>query len=307
MRGRIIKSTGSWYQVLSDENLIIKARIKGKIRLKDIKHTNPIAVGDWVDYEMEGDEGNAVIHHIHERQNYIIRKSSNLSKQTHILASNIDYVFIMATVAFPQTSIGFIDRILVTAEAYHIKPILIFNKIDLYNNEQQNRLNELCDLYEHKVGYSCMKVSALTKEGIDRLKDLLKNHTSLIIGHSGVGKTSTLNAIESGLGLKTSSLSSYHQKGQHTTTFAEMYPLSIGGFIIDTPGIREFGVIDIPDNELSHYFKEMKQYIGDCKFSNCLHTHEPNCAIINALNEGKISMIRYQSYLSILANEDVFA
>lgn len=306
MNGIVLKSTGSWYQVQTNQG-IISCRIKGKFRLDGLKHTNPVTVGDHVEIELEDKQETGIIQTIHPRKNYIIRKASNLSKQTHIIASNIDQAIMVATIAFPQTSLGFIDRFLVTAEAYHIPSVIVFNKTDLYTGELRNVLEETINLYENKVGYRCIKTSINTGEGLDELKQLMKDKISLLSGHSGVGKSSLLNLIEPGLNLKTGLISSHHMKGQHTTTFAEMHPLSFGGFIIDTPGIREFGVIEIDDAELSHYFKEMQPLIGSCKFNNCKHNGEPGCAITEAVSNGTIAEERYGSYLSILANEDLYA
>jgi ribosome biogenesis GTPase len=255
---------------------------------------------------MEPNSENGVIFSIEPRKNYIIRKSSNLSKQTHIIASNIDQAILMVTIAFPTTSLGFIDRFLVTAEAYHIPTTIIFNKVDLCTNGLEDVLQETIDLYHKKVGYAFLKTSVNDKIGLDEVKELLQNKTTLVAGHSGVGKSSLLNAIEPNLNLRTGIISKTSFNGQHTTTFAQMHPLSFGGFIIDTPGIREFGVVDLNNAELSHYFKEMKPFIGKCKFNNCQHIHEPQCAVLEALEAGKIPAERYQSYLSIMANEDVF-
>lgn len=307
MKGTVAKSTGSWYEVRKDDGDYIRCRIKGKFRLDDIKHTNPVTVGDRVVFDMEEGQESGVIHAIEPRKNYIIRKASNLSKQTHIIASNMDQAVLMATIAYPTTSLGFIDRFLVTAEAYHIPAVLIFNKVDLCTNGFSMILDDTIDLYENKVGYRCIRTSAMTGMGIDDVKTLLQNKTTLICGHSGVGKTSLLNAVQPGLELKTGKLSAYHKKGQHTTTFAEMHELPMGGFIIDTPGIREFGVVDIDPAELSHYFREMRPLIGKCRFNNCRHVNEPACAVIKAVEEGSITEERYQSYRSILANEDIFA
>jgi ribosome biogenesis GTPase len=307
MKGRILKSTGSWYDVLSDDSSsIIKSRIKGKFRLDDIKHTNPVAVGDWVEYTYEEGQDTGVISIIHERKNYIIRKASNQSKQTHIIASNLDYVMILATLDLPPTSTGFIDRILATAEAYHIPAIIVFNKIDLYDPESLESLDELIYLYENKIGYKCIKTSTINHIGLDEIKEVLLNRTTLVIGHSGVGKSSLLNSIEPSLHLKTGKLSNYHLKGQHTTTFAEMHQLNKSTFIIDTPGIREFGLVDIPDAELSHYFKEMQPFIGMCKFNNCKHINEPGCEIIKMVEDDKISPLRYHSYVSMLLKADLY-
>jgi len=306
MDGIVVKSTGSWYEVMKPSGEIINCRLKGKFRLQGLKHTNPVTVGDKINYEMEPNSENGVIFSIEPRKNYIIRKSSNLSKQTHIIASNIDQAILMVTIAFPTTSLGFIDRFLVTAEAYHIPTTIIFNKVDLCTNGLEEVLQETIDLYHKKVGYNYIKTSVNDKIGLDEVKELLQNKTTLVAGHSGVGKSSLLNAIEPNLNLRTGIISKSSFNGQHTTTFAQMHPLSFGGFIIDTPGIREFGVVDLNNAELSHYFKEMKPFIGKCKFNNCQHIHEPQCAVLEAIEQGIIPPERYQSYLSILANEDVF-
>ena len=306
MDGIVVKSTGSWYEVMKPSGEIINCRLKGKFRLQGLKHTNPVTVGDKINYEMEPNSENGVIFSIEPRKNYIIRKSSNLSKQTHIIASNIDQAILMVTIAFPTTSLGFIDRFLVTAEAYHIPTTIIFNKIDLCTNGLEDVLQETINLYHKKVGYAYLKTSVNDKIGLDEVKELLQNKTTLVAGHSGVGKSSLLNAIEPNLNLRTGIISKTSFNGQHTTTFAQMHPLSFGGFIIDTPGIREFGVVDLNNAELSHYFKEMKPFIGKCKFNNCQHIHEPQCAVLEALEAGQIPVERYQSYLSIMANEDVF-
>ena len=306
MDGIVVKSTGSWYEVMKPSGEIINCRLKGKFRLQGLKHTNPVTVGDKINYEMEPNSENGVIFSIEPRKNYIIRKSSNLSKQTHIIASNIDQAILMVTIAFPTTSLGFIDRFLVTAEAYHIPTTIIFNKVDLCTNGLDDVLKETIDLYHKKVGYAYLKTSVNDKIGLDEVKELLQNKTTLVAGHSGVGKSSLLNAIEPNLNLRTGIISKTSFNGQHTTTFAQMHPLSFGGFIIDTPGIREFGVVDLNNAELSHYFKEMKPFIGKCKFNNCQHIHEPQCAVLEALEAGQIPAERYQSYLSIMANEDVF-
>lgn len=306
MDGIVVKSTGSWYEVMKPSGEIINCRLKGKFRLQGLKHTNPVTVGDKINYEMEPNSENGVIFSIEPRKNYIIRKSSNLSKQTHIIASNIDQAILMVTIAFPNTSLGFIDRFLVTAEAYHIPTTIIFNKVDLCTNGLEDVLQETIDLYHKKVGYAYLKTSVNDKIGLDEVKELLQNKTTLVAGHSGVGKSSLLNAIEPNLNLRTGIISKTSFNGQHTTTFAQMHPLSFGGFIIDTPGIREFGVVDLNNAELSHYFKEMKPFIGKCKFNNCQHIHEPQCTVLEALEAGKIPAERYQSYLSIMANEDVF-
>ncbi len=306
MRGVVIKSTGSWYQVRTEVGAIVACRMKGKIRLQGLKHTNPVTVGDYVNYEPEENQETGIIDSIEPRRNYIIRKASNLSKQTHIIASNMDQAILVATFFSPTTSLGFIDRFLMTAEAYHIPACIVFNKSDLLFNEETHAFaDEIIQLYQ-QIGYSCIKTSATTGDGLTELTALLTGKTSLVAGHSGVGKTTLLNKIDSSLHLKTGSISAYHQKGQHTTTFAEMHPLQQGGYIIDTPGIREFGIVDIPDAELSHYFKEMQPLIGYCKFNDCKHVNEPDCAVKKAVEEHTINENRYHSYLSILANEDLY-
>jgi ribosome biogenesis GTPase len=292
--------------VRKDDGDIVSCRIKGKFRLQGIKHTNPVTVGDVVDYEMEPNNENGVIHKIHDRKNYIIRKANNLSKQTHIIAANIDQALLMVTLAFPKTSLGFIDRFLMTAEAYHIPATIVFNKLDLFTNEMEDLLNDTIELYQNNIGYPCIKTSVKNNIGLDEVKALLKGKTTLVSGHSGVGKSSLLNAIEPALNIKTGDISSYSFKGQHTTTFAEMHPLSFGGYIIDTPGIREFGLVDFDDREISHYFKEMKSFIGKCKFNNCKHMNEPGCSIIKAVEENIISPERYNSYLSIMSHDDIY-
>lgn len=305
MEGTVIKSTGSWYDVRNAEGKIYKCRIKGRFRLEDIKHTNPIAVGDKVVFELENNVETGVIEKIEPRTNYIIRKASNLSKQTHIIASNLDQALLMVTIATPATSNGFIDRFLMTAEAYHISVVLVFNKIDLCVENVKIQLDETVKLYQN-IGYKCLLTSAKNKIGIDEVKKELINKTTLICGHSGVGKSSLLNTIENTLNLTTKEVSKSTNKGQHTTTFAEMHQLNFGGYIVDTPGIREFGVVDFEKVEISHYFKEMQTLIGSCKFNNCIHLNEPDCAIIKAVENEKISAHRYKSYLSILNNEDAF-
>ncbi len=306
MEGIVVKSTGSWYEVMKPDLQIVNCRLKGKFRLQGLKHTNPVTVGDKVNFEMEPNSENGVIFSIENRKNYIIRKASNLSKQTHIIASNIDQAILMVTIAFPTTSLGFIDRFLATAEAYHIPTTIIFNKVDLCTDILEDILNDTIHLYHNQVGYNYIKTSVNDQIGLDEVKALLKDKTTLVAGHSGVGKSSLLNGIEPNLNLKTGEISKSSFNGQHTTTFAQMHPLSFGGFIIDTPGIREFGVVDLNNAELSHYFKEMKPYIGKCKFNNCKHMNEPQCAVLEAIEQGIIPAERYQSYLSIMANEDVF-
>lgn len=298
MKGIVTKSTGSWYFLRDDSGKIIHGRIRGKFRLDNIKHTNPIAVGDLVDYEIDS-EGIATIHNIHERKNYIIRRSVNLSKKTHIIASNIDRAFLVVTVNNPKTSFGFIDRFLVTAEAYHIPATLIFNKMDSYNEEQLKIIEEYKSIYE-KIGYETIGVSAITGFNLEELKVKLKAITSLVSGHSGVGKSTLLNTLYPDLKLKTSEVSDFNQKGQHTTTFAEMYEWPFGGFIIDTPGIKEFGLVDMEKEEIQNYFPEINELKNQCKFDNCLHLNEPKCAVIEAVENDEVAQSRFESYLGFL-------
>jgi ribosome biogenesis GTPase len=304
IEGIVLKSTGSWYTVKLADGSRLQCRIKGKFRLDGIKHTNPIAVGDKVDIEMEEGQDLGVINRIHERKNYIIRKASNLSKQTHILASNLDQAIIVASLVQPATSLGFIDRFLATAEAYHVKGIVVFNKCDLCGDELKPFLDDSVDLYR-SIGYTVLLCSATEQTGMDELKAILKDKVTLVSGHSGVGKSTLLNAVESNLHLKTGEISNYSNKGKHTTTFAEMFDLSFGGSIIDTPGIKELGVVDFDKPLVSHYFREMKALVGQCKFNNCLHLNEPGCVVKLAVEEGRIREERYLSYLSILNNEDI--
>lgn len=303
--GVVIKSTGSWYQVKTETGQVYPCRIKGRFRLDGIKHTNPVAVGDHVDFSLEENRENGVISRIHERRNYIIRKASNLSKQTHIIASNLDQALLVASLVQPQTSLGFIDRFIVTAEAYHIPVMLVFNKSDLCDGPLKELLDDTISLYS-SIGYTCFETSAATNHNTTLLRQLLQGKTTLVAGHSGVGKSSLLNSISPGLNLKTGSISSFSQKGMHTTTFAEMFELSFGGHIIDTPGIKEFGLVDLDDAEISHYFREIRQYINDCRFNNCKHLNEPGCAVKKAVEEGLIRPERYDSYIKILTKEDLY-
>ncbi len=307
MKGIVIKSTGNWYAVRTDEGKIINCRIKGRLRIDGYKSTNPIAVGDRVSIALEGD-GNGVIGAAEKRKNCIIRKSKNLSKQSHILATNVDQAMLVVTLAVPKTSFGFIDRFLATAEAYRIPAILIFNKADIFESDPMMKedLMNVMSIYE-KIGYRCISVSstAMSKEIKKELTELLRDKITLLSGHSGVGKSTFINAIEPSLDLKTQNISDTHSKGMHTTTFTEMHPLSFGGYIIDTPGIKEFSVINMDKYEISHFFPEIFKKAGDCKFHTCLHLNEPKCAVIEAVKNNEITLSRYHSYLSIMNGEEV--
>lgn len=304
MKGLVTKSTGSWYQVLGEDGNRYECRIKGKFRTKGIKTTNPVAVGDQVIFAPEPDEdGVGVINALEPRQNYIIRRSVNLSKQTQIIGANLDQALLVITLASPPTSLGFIDRFLVTAEAYGIPAILVFNKLDLFSEEGLEILQEYKDIYT-SIGYPCYEVSALKGTNIDQLKALLKDQTTLVSGHSGVGKSTLINALIPEIKLKTGDISAWSDKGKHTTTFAEMLDLPFGGKLIDTPGIRELGVVDIEQQELSHFFPEMRELLNQCKFHNCRHINEPGCVVLEAVEEGDIEASRYESYLSIYHKQD---
>lgn len=305
MTGLVYKSTGSWYTVKTLNGKFYECRIKGKFRLKGIKSTNPIAVGDYVEFELEtkNNQETGVINRIQDRKNYIVRKSVNLSKQTHIIASNIDQVFLLVTINNPPTFTSFIDRFLMTAEAYSVTAVLLFNKIDTYDEETLLEVKFLAALYR-KIGYECIGISAKTGKNIDKVKRLMKDKVSMFSGHSGVGKSTLINAIEPGLDLKTKEISEQHQQGQHTTTFAEMFDLSFDAKIIDTPGIKGFGVVDMDKEEVGDYFPEFFELKQHCKFNNCLHIHEPNCAVKEALDNDEIAYSRYRSYLQILEGED---
>ncbi len=306
MQGLVIKSTGSWYEVLTDSGETVNCRIKGKFRTLDIKTTNPVAVGDRVDIEREPDLETGLITFLHPRKNYIIRKSVNLSKQAQILAANLDQTFLIVTLASPRTSLGFIDRFLVTAEAYHVSAKLIFNKLDLFSDEGLDILREYQQIYE-KAGYPCYSVSATEQTNLDQVKELLKDQVTLVSGHSGVGKSTLINALLPGFQLKTGDISDWSDKGKHTTTFAEMFKLPFGGYLIDSPGIRELGVFDIEKQELGRLFPEIRELMGNCKFHNCRHINEPGCAVLKALENEEIEPSRYESYLSIYHNNDTRA
>ncbi len=298
-----MKSTGSWYLVKTDDGSIIECRLKGKIRLEDRKTTNPVAVGDIVELQRDEDGSNQIVT-ILPRKNYIIRKSINLSKQAHIIASNLDQAILVATLVAPRTSLGFIDRFLVTAEAYGINAKIVFNKCDVLDEEMIELQNDIIKLYTD-IGYQCYSISSFNNDDVEMIKDLLKDKTTLLSGHSGVGKTTLINAIDSKLDLRTGDISSAHLKGMHTTTFAELFPLSFGGNIIDSPGIKELGLVEMKKEEIGHYFPEIRALLNECKFNNCIHVNEPHCAILKAVEEGRISDERYQSYLGILNGEEM--
>ena len=302
MEGIIVKSTGSWYEVKNEEGSRIKARLKGKFRIKGIKSTNPVAVGDYVLYEKEGDE--AVIFDIKDRKNYIIRKSINLSKQVQIIAANVDQLFLIVTIENPITTLGFVDRFLVGAEAYGISTVLVFNKIDVLETEvQKEKLKDWISKYE-SVGYECLQVSAEHSIGLEALKDRMKDKVSIFSGNSGVGKSTLINKLDNNLDLRVNKISDYHKAGQHTTTFAELFELEFGGDIIDTPGIKGFGNVEIEKEELAHFFPEMRALMNECKFNNCVHINEPQCAIKEAVVNGDIKESRYNNYLSIYHEDE---
>jgi ribosome biogenesis GTPase len=303
-QGMVMRSTGSWYEVLSQDKVVYQCRLRGKFKIKELKVTNPIAVGDQVQFEVEDiTSGRAVITDILPRENYIIRKSVHKAAFGHIIAANIDQAVLLITLAFPRTSLGFIDRFLVTAESFRIPVVLVFNKTDLLNEESLQYQQMLAGLYE-SLGYKSLFTSVLKGEGIEDFKKELYNKKSLLSGHSGVGKSSLVNSITPGLQLRTSEVSTFANKGVHTTTFAEMFEIAADTFIIDTPGIKELGLIDIEKEELSHYFPEMREKLGECRFYNCSHVHEPGCAVITALEEGEMAESRYASYLSMLDDYD---
>ena len=308
MHGLVIKNTGSWYTVLTDDGQLIDCKIKGNFRLKGIRSTNPVAVGDRVQI-VPNSEGTAFITEIEDRRNYIIRKSINLSKQSHIIAANVDQAILVVTVANPQTSTTFIDRFLASAEAYRVPVILMFNKTDLLDDDMRRYQEAMVNLYQ-TIGYECHQISAENGDGVDDLRPLLKDKITLLSGNSGVGKSTLINRLVPEANLRTSEISDAHNTGQHTTTFSEMIPLSpithhlTPGFLIDTPGIKGFGTFDMEPEELTSYFKEIFHFSQDCRFSNCTHTHEPGCAVLKALEDHYIAESRYQSYLSMLEDKD---
>ncbi len=310
-KGLVVKSTGSWYTVKDDEGNRYECKIKGNLRIKDLKTTNPVAVGDRVDFEyLEKDSKDqkklvGLIFNIDERKNYIIRRSQNLSKQAHIIAANIDQAFLVATINYPVTTTTFIDRFLASAEAYRIPVVILFNKTDRYNQEQADRLLQLIETYQ-SIGYVCIKISALLKTGMDELQELMKDKISVFNGHSGVGKSTIINAIQPNLNLKTREISDYHETGKHTTTYSELFELNFGGYIIDTPGIKAFGMLEMESWEISHYFPEIFRISENCQYNNCSHTHEPGCAVKEAVASGEIAETRFISYLGLLESDQKY-
>lgn len=302
IKGRVIRSTGSWYTVMSDDNILYECRLRGKYRLQGLRTTNPVAVGDLVYFKVEPGKDTAVIEKIEDRANVIVRKSTNLSKAAHIIASNLDQALLVVTIDQPRTSTGFIDRFLATAEAYHLHATLVINKIDLYTSAQMVELSKLRKVYE-TIGYQVLEVSAETGQNLDQLKALMKNKVSLFSGHSGVGKSALVNAIDTGLNVRIGDISAVHHKGKHTTTYAEMHPLSFGGWIIDTPGIKEFGLYDLEKETLAQRFPEMRNIMSECRFANCTHRSEPGCAIKLAVENGEIAAFRYKNYLNMMSDE----
>ena len=302
MKGLVVKNTGSWYTVLTDDGQLIESKVKGNFRLKGIRSTNPVAVGDRVELVANA-EGTAFITAIEDRRNYIIRRSQNLSKQSHIIAANVDQVFLVVTVDFPQTSTTFIDRFLASAEAYRVPVVLVFNKTDLLDADLLRYQQMMMALYEN-IGYHCVAISAETGEGIEALRPLLQQKITLLSGNSGVGKSTLINRLVPDANLRTAEISDAHHTGQHTTTFSEMISLPDGGWLIDTPGIKGFGTFDMEPEELTSYFPEIFRFSKDCRFSNCTHTHEPGCAVLQALEDHFIAQSRYQSYLSMMEDKD---
>ncbi|MCL4119814.1 UNVERIFIED_CONTAM: hypothetical protein GTU68_042817 [Idotea baltica] len=305
MRGIVYKSTGSWYTVKTEDADFYECRIKGKFRIKGIKSTNPVAVGDCVKFELDnqGDETLGIIYEIEDRTNYIVRKSVNLSKQTHIIAANLDQVFLMITLNNPKTYTVFIDRFLAAAEAYDVPTILLFNKVDSYTLEELGEIKYLAELYRN-IGYTCIGISATTGKNIEKVKELMLNKTSMFAGHSGVGKSTLVNILEPRLNIKTTEISEQHLQGQHTTTFAEMFDLEFGARIIDTPGIKGFGTVDMEKSEIGDYFRDLFKLKEHCKFNNCMHLDEPKCAVKEALDNDELAWSRYRSYVQMVTGDD---
>ncbi len=302
-KGVVLKSTGSRYKVLNGEGIIINCSIKGKLRIKEFRTTNPIAVGDNILFEIDRKTNSGIITEVLDRKNWILRKATNLSKHSQIIAANIDQVFLMITIILPETQIEFIDRFLISAEAYRVPAKIIINKTDLYGEEESSKMEYLSSMY-NKIGYECIRLSLKEHTNLEVLKDLMKGKISLISGNSGVGKTTLLNAFNPLLNLKTAEISDYHKQGKHITTFPEMHQMPFGGFVIDTPGIRGFGVVDMERNEIYHFFREIFRKSKECRFNNCLHLDEPGCAVRTAVENGEIDFLRYRSYLNIMDGDN---
>jgi ribosome biogenesis GTPase / thiamine phosphate phosphatase len=302
-KGVVLKSTGSHYKVLGEDGLISDCSVKGKLRIKELRNTNPIAVGDRVIFEIDGKTGSSVISEVLDRSNYILRKASNLSRHSQIIAANIDQVFLMVTIVQPETPVEFIDRFLITAEAYRVPALIIINKTDLYSADEIEKMEYLESMYG-KIGYDCIRLSLYNNTGLETLHDLMKEKISLVSGYSGVGKSTLLNTLNPSLNLKTEAISDYHKQGKHITTFPEMHEMPFGGFVIDTPGIRGFGVVDMERNEIYHFFREIFIASKECRFYNCLHLDEPGCAVREAVEKGEIDFLRYRSYLNIMDGDN---
>ena len=302
-QGIVLKSTGSRYRVLRNDGSTADCSIRGRLRIQELRTTNPVAVGDKVLLEPDKRTGEAIITEVLERKNYILRKASNLSRQAQILAANVDQVFLMITVILPETPVEFIDRFLITAEAYRVPAIIVINKTDLYGETEKEKMRSLMTMYR-EIGYECVPVSVSESSGLDALESLMKNRITLVAGNSGVGKTTLINKLHPGLGLKTGEISVYHKQGRHITTFPEMHMMPFGGFVIDTPGIRGFGVVDMERNEIYHFFREIFRVSRSCRFYNCLHLDEPGCAVRTAVENGEIDYRRYRSYLNIMEGDD---
>ena len=302
-KGIVLKSTGSRYRILTSDGIIIECSIKGKLRIQELRTTNPVAVGDNVHFEYDRKSNSGIITEVLDRTNYIVRKSSNLSKHSQIIAANVDQVFLMITIILPETPVEFIDRFLITAEAYRIPATIIINKTDLYGEQEVEKMKYLMSMYK-KIGYDCILISVKEKTGLNTLKSLFKDKITLVSGNSGVGKTTLINTFNPTLNLKTAEISDYHKQGKHITTFPEMHQMPFGGFVIDTPGIRGFGVVDMERNEIYHFFREIFRISRDCKFNNCLHLDEPGCAVRSGVEYGVIDYLRYRSYLNIMDGDD---
>jgi len=299
----VIKSTGSRYRVLCDSGNIVECTIKGKFRVKELRTTNPVAVGDNVLFEYEKRGNTGIITEVLERKNHLLRKASNLSKESQVIAANIDQLFLMITIILPETPVEFIDRFLITAEAYRVPACIIINKTDLYGDPEKERMEQIVSMYR-KIGYECFLVSVTGNEGLDKLREKLKDRITLLAGNSGVGKTTLLNVLNPSLNLKTGEISDYHKQGKHITTFPEMHKMPFGGFVIDTPGMRGFGVVDMPRNEIYHFFPEIFRTSKKCRYNSCLHLDEPGCAVTKAVEDGEIDQLRYRSYINILEDEN---